>query len=63
MTKNEAERAFLDASVAVWREIDKHINGEGVYISGVPEQLARDSELRKAERNAWINYRFHLDHE
>jgi hypothetical protein len=55
LTFHEAERAFLDASIAVWTEIDKH-TVDGVYVAGVPEQLVRDSELRQAERLAWEAY-------
>ncbi len=45
-----AERAFLAASVAVWREIDKHIDSEGHYVAGVPSTLTKDANLRKIER-------------
>jgi hypothetical protein len=52
----EAEINFLNASVAVWREIDKH-TVEGVYVGWVPEQLTRGSDLRVTERLAWERYR------
>jgi hypothetical protein len=44
------ERDFLDASIAVWREIDK---------GGPP--LDSSVELRKVERAAWERYRAILD--
>jgi hypothetical protein len=55
-TLAQLERGFLDASIAVWTEIDKHTH-EGIYAAGVPAQLARDGELRRAERLAWEAYR------
>ncbi len=58
LTLHEAERAFLDASIAVWVEIDKHTRHDGTYAENfVPEQLQRDSELRRVEREAWHRYR------
>lgn len=56
-----AERKFLAASVAVWREIDKHIDDEGRYKRGVPTTLTTDAELRRVEREAWQQYRRFLD--
>lgn len=56
-----AEREFLAASVAVWREIDKHIDDEGHYKRGVPATLTNDAELRRVERKAWNRYRRLLD--
>lgn len=56
-----AEREFLAASVAVWREIDKHIDSDGHYKRGVPATLTKDAELRRAEREAWHQYRRFLD--
>lgn len=56
-----AEREFLAASVAVWREIDKHTDRKGVYVGGFPEQLKHDSELRRVEREAWYRYKRLLD--
>lgn len=52
-----AERAFLAASIAVWREIDKHDDGTGHYKRGVPASLVHDAELRRIEREAWHSYR------
>lgn len=48
-TSPKAESEFLDASIAVWREIDK---------GGPP--LDSSVELRKCERAAWERYRDHL---
>lgn len=47
-----AEREFLVASVAVWREIDRlDSRPEGYH------PTAMDIELRQRERAAWIRYR------
>lgn len=52
----EAERAFLDASVAVWREIDRlDAQPDGYH----PTRMS--AELRQRERAAWERYRGHLD--
>jgi hypothetical protein len=49
---NTAEREFLAASVAVWREIDRLAAQPGGY-SG----LDASTELRRRERAAWEAYR------
>lgn len=53
----DAEIEFLLASIAVWEEIDKHIDGEGHYRGGVPEALQPSNELRRRELEAWRRYR------
>ena len=51
-----AEQAFLEASVAVWREIDRlDTRPEGYH------PTAMDVDLRKRERAAWEQYRDLLD--
>ena len=55
MTKDEAERNFLDASIAVWREIDR-LMAIGPY-PGIP--MAAD--LRISEKLAWERYKPFLD--
>jgi len=50
----DAERAFLDASVAVWREIDAAME-RGPY-QGI-EVTERGVELRRIERDAWERYK------
>jgi hypothetical protein len=50
-----AQRAFLDASVAVWREVDR-LEGGGPYPG-----IAPGTDLRVAERAAWKRYRDLLD--
>lgn len=52
----EAERVFLDASIAVWREVDRLTRDVGAY-PGIP----MTSELRLRERAAWERYRCLLD--
>jgi hypothetical protein len=47
----EAEQAFLDASVAVWRRID----AVGLQMAKAPTD--EDVELRHVERAAWNAYR------
>jgi hypothetical protein len=51
-----AEAAFLDASIAVWREIDRLDSRPGGY---APTDM--DVKLREAERAAWERYRALLD--
>lgn len=51
-----AERAFLDASIAVWRSIDKAAATPEGY-----QGLAPGIPLRVAEREAWERYRDLLD--
>jgi hypothetical protein len=51
-----AEREFLAASVAVWREIDRLAAQPGGY-SG----LDASTELRRRERAAWEAFRAVLD--
>lgn len=52
MAEADYERAFLDASVAVWREVDRQVNEDGEYIG-----IAASTELRQCERAAWEDYR------
>ena len=52
---DDAERAFIDASVAVWREVDR-LEAEGPY-PGIPPE----SDLRQRERAAWEAYKAVLD--
>lgn len=52
----ELERAFLDVSCEVWREIDR-IDSEDDYRG----DLHRGTELRQRERAAWEAYRNKLD--
>ena len=47
----EAERAFLDASIAVWRRID----AVGLQMAKAPTD--EDVELRHVERATWERYR------
>jgi hypothetical protein len=54
-TSDEAEREFLDASIAVWRELDKRVP----YTSA--NALDASTELRKRERVAWERYRSALE--
>jgi len=57
-----AEREFLDASIAVWRELDK-ASPNGTYV-GQPLPIHNmDSELRVRERQAWVKYRDTLTEE
>lgn len=51
-----AEREFLDASIAVWREIDRLSAQPGGY-PGLPPE----TDLRQRERAAWEAYRAELD--
>ncbi len=55
LTLKQAERAFLDASIEVWREIDR-LEAEGPY-PGIPSSTAS----RERERAAWVAYRDLLD--
>jgi hypothetical protein len=50
-----AEREFLDASVAVWREIDARRDAEGHDVA--IEKFEHGRELRLRERAAWERYR------
>lgn len=50
-----AEREFLEASVAVWRELDKR----EPYTSA--NALDSSTELRKREKAAWEHYKDQLD--
>lgn len=50
----EIERAFLDASIAVWREIDRRSASPGGYSAN---PLLSAEELRAREREAWNRYR------
>lgn len=53
---NDAEKEFFEASVAVWREIDR--------LSSLPEGykgLPPDTDPRTRERAAWERYRSKLD--
>lgn len=54
-THDDAEREFLAASVAVWREVDR-LEAEGPY-PGIPPE----TDLRQRERAAWERYRAVLD--
>lgn len=54
----EAEAAFLAASAAVWREIDRLDSRPGGY-----HPTAMDVDLRRRERAAWECYRRALDRE
>lgn len=54
--QKEAERAFLDASIEVWREIDRLSAEPGGY-----QGIDASTELRQRERAAWITYRNLLD--
>lgn len=51
-----AEREFLAASVAVWREIDRLSVEPGGY-----RGLAPETDLRQRERAAWDQYRAAID--
>ncbi len=51
----QAEREFLDASVAVWREVDR-LEAAGPYPG-----IAPTTDLRERERAAWERYRCLLD--
>lgn len=53
----DAEREFLEASVAVWREIDR-LTEAGPY-----KGLDASTDLRIRERQAWERYRAELDRE
>jgi hypothetical protein len=55
-TQSNAEKAFLDASVAVWREIDRLRAEPGGY-----RGLDQSTDLRRRERAAWEKYRAVLD--
>jgi hypothetical protein len=48
-----AEREFLDASIAVWREIDRRQREPGSGYTG----LSAATDLRRRERAAWERYR------
>lgn len=52
----KAERAFLDASIEVWREIDR-LSAEPEGYRGLDQSTA----LRERERAAWEQYRAALD--
>jgi len=52
------ERRFLDASIAVWREIDRYSEDE---YQGI-EVTEQGTELRRIEREAWNRYRDALDY-
>ena len=55
----QAEREFIEASVAVWREIDKAsalASAAGIGYAGI-EDYEHGIALRKAERQAWERYR------
>jgi hypothetical protein len=53
---SEAQAAFLSASIAVWREIDRlDSQPEGYH------PIRMSVELRKAERAAWERLRGFLD--
>lgn len=49
-------REFVDASVAVWREVDRLTEDGGDY-PGIPP----DTGLRRREKAAWERYRATLD--
>ncbi len=51
-----AEREFLAASIAVWRQIDQSTAQMGGY-----RGLDASTDLRIAERRAWEKYRQVLD--
>lgn len=48
----QIESAFLDASIAVWREVDRQFSEDGEYTG-----IEASTELRKRERTAWERYR------
>jgi hypothetical protein len=51
-----AEKAFLAASTAVWREIERiEASGEGYH------GIAASTRLRRKEREAWERYRDALE--
>ena len=52
----QAAVEFLDASVTVWREIDRLDAGPDGY-----HPVRMSVELRQAERTAWEHYRDLLD--
>ncbi len=52
---SEAERRFLDASVAVWRAIDAGGEYRGLEVT------ERGVRLREEERAAWDAYKTELD--
>lgn len=51
-----AEREFLSASVAVWRELDE-ASPHGIYVGQPLPIHDMQSELRIRERKAWLKYR------
>lgn len=51
----DAERRFLDASIAVWREVDR-LTADGTPYPGI----SADTDLRVRERAAWEVYRSYL---
>lgn len=55
--RSQAEAAFLAASAAVWREIDRLSAQPGGYQGFPGESIA----LRHAERQAWERYRSSLE--
>ena len=55
VTKEQAERDFLDASIAVWREIDR-LTTLGPYPG-----ILMATDLRISEKIAWERYRAFLD--
>lgn len=57
VNRENAEQEFLEASVAVWREVDR-LEAEGPY-PGIPPE----TDLRQRERVAWERYRRCLDGE
>ncbi len=57
MTKEQAERDFLDTSVAVWREIDR------LMLLGSYPGIQMATDLRISEKLAWERYRQFLDAE
>jgi hypothetical protein len=53
--KEQAERAFLQASIAVWREIDR------LMLLGPYPGIPMAADLRITEKVAWEQYREFLD--
>ena len=56
---SQAEKEFLEASIAVWRELDAISAKPEGYTSATA--LNASSELRKREQVAWERYRAELD--
>ena len=55
LTKQQAEQDFLDASIAVWREIDR------LMTIGPYPGIHMATDLRITEQLAWERYRYFLD--